>query len=279
MMKHLTCLLMPLLALMSLAHAQIDVRLEPARHDYIVGENVALNLTIVNHTDSTISLGNRPGRPWLNFVINRRGENSPVSPFATPRFPDVKLTPGSKRSVQVNISDFYHLLQSGAYGATAVVRLTDSEATFSSNRGLFSLVEGGTVRSFKVRAGGKNLEMTVRLAHMEQHDNLFGQVRDTDTNRVVGACFLARYLNFMKPCIMLDSAQNLHVLCQSSPDFFTYAVMGTQGQRSHSQLYRRTAGPVNLISTGRGVQPTGVAPYVKPKPGQENLHKTSERPF
>lgn len=278
-MKQILNLLILLCCLLGCAFAQMELRLEPVRPNYIVGEHVALKLTIINRTDSTLSLTNRPQRPWLNFSVSKRGESTPVSAIATPRFPDLTITPGSTRSFQVNLKSFYRLDLSGSYGAVATIRMPDGVSTCSSNRALFSLVNGGRLRGFKIRAAGKNLEMSVQLATIDGHDNLFGQVTDADTKRIQGACFLARYLNFMQPRIMLDAAQNLHILCQSSPDFYTYAIMNTQGERSHYQLFKRAGGPVDLISTGKGVRPVGVVPYVKPKPGDQNIHHTSDRPF
>ena len=278
-MKQLLLLLCSLASLLGTAAAQIDVRLEPVRHDFIVGEHVALKLTLTNHTDGRISLSNRPERPWLNFVITKRGESSPVSPTAAPKFPDVTLAPGATRSFQVDLKNFYRLDVSGSYNAVAVLRQPNAHGTFNSNRALFVLTNGGNMRAFNVRAGGKNLELSVRLAPANGHDALFGQVINNDTKRVVGACFLGRYLNFMQPRIMLDAAQNLHVLCQSTPDFYTYAVMNTRGERAHYQLYRRAVGPVDLQSTGKGVVPVGLIPYVKPKPNEQNIHRTSDRPF
>lgn len=278
-MKQILNLLLVLCCLLGSAFAQMELRLEPVRHDYILGEHVALKLTLINRSDSTIALSNRPQRPWLNFSVTKRGEAAPVSAFASPRFPDLTITPGSTRSFQVDLKTFYRLDLSGSYGAVATIRMPDGVTTCSSNRALFALASGGRVRGFNIRAGGKNLEMSVRLASIDGHDSLFGQVTDNDTKRVQGACFLGRYLNFMQPRVMLDAAQNLHVLCQSSPDFYTYSVMNTRGERSHYQLYKRVSGTVDLISTGKGVSPVGVTPYVKPKATDQNIHKTSERPF
>ena len=87
------------------------------------------------------------------------------------------------------------------------------------------------------------------------------------------------YLNFMKPSVLLDSAHNMHVLCQSSPDFYTYAVMDTHGKRSAVKLYKRTGDTVDLIGTGKGIFPIGVTPYTPPAPGMENVRKASDRPF
>ena len=84
----------------------------------------------------------------------------------------------------------------------------------------------------------------------------------------------------MTPSVLLDSAQNMHVLCQSSPEFYTYSVMNTHGKRSSAKLYKRIGGqPVDLVSTGKGIITVGLFPYVAPKPGSEKIRKASERPF
>lgn len=280
-MKKLLTLLLPLLCLFlcHTAQAQIELRLEPARHDFVTGEGVALNLTLINQTDATINLDNVGGRPWLNILIYRAGQEMPVTPAAIARYPKLTLTPGSKRAFQINLKDSYKLDTSGSYRAIATIRDPFSTNTYSSNRAMFALINGGNVRTFQIQARGRRLEMSVRLAHVNGNDNLFGQVIDKDTNRVVGACFLGRYLNFIKPIVKLDAAQNLHVVCQSSPEFFTYAIMNTRGDRSHYQIYTRSSGNIDLVGGGKGLMPVGITPYVRKKEVKPQYHNISERPF
>lgn len=280
-MKNIYHILLTLISLLlcSQAFAQVELRLQPVRKDFIVGENVALRLTIINQTDASVALRNTPGRPWLNFSLTKRGENGPVSPIATGRFPEVVLTPGSTRSFEFNLKSLYRLGTAGNYAAVATIRMPDGQSTYSSNRGLFTLTNGGRVRDFNIQARGQRITLSLRLAVVNGKECLFGQAISKDTNQVIGACYLAEYLNFMEPRVLLDRAQNLHMLCQSSPDFFTYSVMTTHGTRSSAKLYKRAGGVVDLISTGKGIMPIGLTPYVAPKPGSQKVRKASERPF
>ena len=280
-MKKIHHILLMLLCLLlcNQAFAQVELQLQPVRKDFIVGEDVALRLTIINQTDASISLKNTPGRPWLNFSMTKRGENAPVSPIAAGRFPELELTPGSTRSFEFNLGTLYRLRSAGNYATVVTIRMPDGQTTYSSNRALFTLTNGGKVRDFNIQARGQRITMSIRLAVVNGKECLFGQAINKDTNQVIGACYLAEYLNFMQPRILLDSAQNLHLLCQSSPEFFTYAVMNTHGRRSSAKLYKRTGGVVDLISTGKGIMPVGLTPYVAPKPGEEKIRKASERPF
>lgn len=261
------------------AHAQIEMQLQPVRKDFIVGENVALKITITNQTDASITLKNTPGRPWLNFTVSKRGEQGLITPVAAGRFPELVLTPGSTRSFEFNLKSLYRLSTAGNYAAIATIRMPDGSSTYGSNRALFTLTNGGKVKEFNIQARGESIRLSLRLAKVNGKDCLFGQAINRDTNQVIGACYMAEYVTFMKPAILLDRAQNMHVLCQSSPEFYTYSVMNTHGKRSSAQLYKRTGDLVDLISTGKGIMPIGLTPYVAPKPGSGNTRKASERPF
>ncbi len=279
-MKHIIPLLLALACLLlgGRAAAQLDVRLEPIRKEYLLGENIALKLTLTNRTDRSISLSNIPGRCWLSFTVTQSGDNNPISPKAIPRFPDLRLDPGAKRSFMVNLRPYYRFNRANNYKAIASVRMPDMQTTHSSNRASFALSFGGNINSYAVQARGQDLQMCVKLMHVDNSDYIFGQVLNNNTREAMGACVVGKYLRFMKPIAMLDSAQNLHILCQSTPELFSYAVMGTDGTRQKHQVYKRLGGPVDLVSTGGGVRPVGLVPYVAPKPDEEGIHSASERP-
>lgn len=265
--------------LCSQAMAQIEVQLQPVRKDFIVGENVVLKLTVTNQTDASFTLKNTPGRPWLNFIVTKRSEKGEVAPIAAARFPELVLTPGSTRSFEINLKGIYRMNIAGSYAVVSTLRMPDGVSTYSSNRCLFTLTNGSKMREFNIQARGERIILSLRQARINDKDCLFGQAINKDTNQIINACYLAEYRNFMQPRILLDSAQNLHVLCQSNPDFFTYAVMDTHGNRASAKLYKRGGGIVDLISTGKGIMPVGLIPYEAPKPGQEKIRKASERPF
>lgn len=274
-------LLLPLVLLCSLCaqvFAQIDVRLEPVRRDYILGENAAVRLIITNYTDSAISLNSVPGRSWLYLNITPRGSSSPISPVSIPKYPDIKVLPGSRKAYTLELQPYYRLSHEGSYRITATLRMPDMHTTYGSNATSFNMVSGATVRSFTIQARGMRLQMNVKMLRMDGKTVLFGQVVNPETRIALGACFLAQYLNFMEPRVLLDRAQNLHVLCQSTAEFFTYAVMDTQGVRREQKLLKRSGGPVDLVSTGGGIRYIGLAPYVKNNKPNSQYHSATERP-
>ena len=285
-MNKLVTLVLMLVAALLLqlpASAQVEVQLTPNRTDYVAGEGVGLSLTVTNHTDTTLDLKDVAGHSWLNIILTQRGMGGPVIPKDNSGFPPMSIGPGSQRTITVNLRDKYALDTPGAFRAIATILLPDGHTTYTSNRALFNITTGGTIRSFPIQSRGRRLEISARLVRTAKQEGIFGQVVDMDTKRAVGACYMGRYINFMQPRVLLDGAQNRHVLCQSTPEFFTYSVMNNRGQRLSYQVYRRVPGvPVDLMNTGKGFRPVGLTPYdpkAEAKKQREKLHSTSERPL
>ena len=285
-MKKLITLIVMLAAALLMqmpASAQVEVQLSPNRTDYVAGEGVGLNLTITNHTDTALNLHDVAGRPWLNIILTQRGVGSPIMPKDRSGFPPVNIGPGSQRTVTVGLRDKFALDTPGAFRATATILLPDGRTTYTSNRALFNITTGGAIRTFPIQSRGRRLEISARLVRTAKQEGIFGQVVDMDTKRALGACYMGRYINFMQPRVMLDGSQNLHMLCQSTPEFFTYSVMNNRGQRLSYQVYRRVPGvPVDLVNTGKGFRPVGLTPYdpkTEAKRQKEQLRTTSERPL
>lgn len=261
------------------AAAQVEVRVQPVRKEFLVGENVALQVKIENFTDRTVSLVNSPGRSWLHFTVTRGGEHQPISPNVIPNFPRLEVPAGSSRTVTANLRPYYNLGRDGTYKVVATVRMPDMQTTYSSNRASFLLANGGTVRNFTVQSRGERLNMSVRLLRVGGKDCLFGQVTNVDSRVVLGACYMGQYLNFMQPRIVLDSAQNLHVLCQATPEYFCYSIMDNRGNRRHYKVMKRTGGPVELVSSGGAIRAIGLTPYERPKSAEDlPIRSTAERP-
>lgn len=280
-MKNIVSILLVIICVLLTApsQAQVEVRVQPIRKEFLVGENVALQVKIDNHTDQAVSLVNIPGRSWLHFTVSRSGESHPISPNVIPNFPKLVVPAGSSRTVTANLRPYYNLGRDGMYKVIATVRMPDMQTTYSSNRASFTLANGGTVRNFTVQSRGNRLNMSVRLLRVDGEDCLFGQVTNADSRVVLGACFMGKYLNFMQPRIVLDSAQNMHVLCQSTPEYFCYSIMDNQGNRRHYKVMKRTGGPVDLVSAGGSIRAIGLRPYERPTSTSDGvIRTTSDRP-
>lgn len=276
--KRMALVILLLVAAWPQAYAQLAVRLETTRRDYLLGESPALKLTIANYTDSVVPLVSVPSSSWLTLQVTRVGESLPESPQGSPRYPAVNLSPGSQRSFNIGLKPQYAMSREGTYRVEALVRMPGMKETYRSNVALVNMVNGADVRSFTVQVRGQRIKMGLQMLRVSGSDILFGQAMNVDTRKVLGACFLGKYVNFMTPKVMLDRAQNMHMLCQSSDKYYTYAVMDTYGACRSQQIMQRSGGPVDLVSTGSGVRCIGVVPYVRPKQVKDNVPSASERP-
>ncbi|MCH5284368.1 MAG: hypothetical protein J1E42_02110 [Akkermansiaceae bacterium] len=271
-------LLLFVLGLCSRAFAQLEVRIDTPRREYVAGEQVNLVVTITNHTDSSISLTSTPGRSWMYVQVARYGDPTPMTPVTRPRYNDLVINPGARRSITIALKPYFQLDREGSYRASVTLRLPDMQTTYTSNNAPFSLSNGGVLRNYTVQVRGQRLNTSVRLLSVKGKTYLFGQVSNADTKIPVGACCFGPYLNFMEPRVLLDNKQNLHLLCQNSPQFYTYAIMDTFGALRKVEVMQRTGGLCDLVSTGGGIRCVGLVPYKAPKKATDRLHSASERP-
>lgn len=280
-MNIIRMIILPLVALLGLcapSFGQVEVRLEPVRRDYVLGEKAALKLMVTNHTDSVITLSGTPGRSWLYLAVSRRGEDGLMSPVTPPHYPDIKVMPGSRKEYRIELQPFYRFTREGTYRVTATLRMPDRYTTYSSNSTSLNMTSGGSMRKFDIQSKGRRLEMHLRVLVVEGKTVLFGQVVDPQTRIAIGACFMGQYLNFMQPKVLLDRAQNMHVLCQSTADFFTYSVMDVNGTRRAYKLLQRVGWPIDLVSTGNGIKWIGLREYKQETNPNAQFHDATERP-
>ncbi len=259
-MKSILSLLCCLFALASQLHAQIEVGVKSIRRDYVIGENVLMKIILRNITDQAITLDNTPNRSWLHFTVTSQDRPNGVRGLARPVFPKITIPAGKTVAYNFNLRPYFAFDRAGNYRVQATVRRAKEVGNFTSVAARFALASGASIRKFNIVHKGVPIEYNARLMLVNGKNCIFGQATNTNTHKVLSACFMGEYLNFMKPIFKLDSAQNLHVLCQSTPKIFTHAAMNSQGKRVSYQLYKRTGGPINLVSSGGKVRVVGASP-------------------
>lgn len=268
-----------ILFLMCQLWAQLEVNLRPQRQDYMLGEDVHVELTLFNNSNSTLTLNRLPGRPWLSLSVSLMGESSALSPKAIANFPRVVLAPGQKMAYKINLNTIYDFRTEGNYRIAAIVRMPDMKTAFSSSNARFRIGSGSVHKKFITHVRGKRMEMRAKFWRLNNKNVIFGQVADADSGRVIGAAYMGQFLNFMEPKYLLDAQQNLHMLFQSTPEFYTYSILSTTGKCRLSKLYKRAPGlPVTLVSQGEGIKVLGVVPYTPSKDGADQFRKATDRP-
>lgn len=279
-MKYLSKVLLLALSLLCLPtlQAQLEVSLTSDRSELILGEPIMLKIRIHNSTDEAITLHNVPGHYWLHLRTSFATGSNTITPIARARFPKVTIPAGQSSSFSFDIKPFYNLYRDSKYKVIATIRMPDQRTTYSSNSCMFNLSSGASIREFTIKHDGKRLIMRARSLQTKGKNCIFGQVVNKDSNKIVGASFLGQFLNFANPIFLLDKSQNLHMLCQSNPKYFSYAILSPEGIRIKYQVYQRTQGTLDLVPHAGKISVIGAVPYNKPKEG-ENHHSASEQPF
>lgn len=279
-MKHLCKLLLLALSLLCLPslQAQLEVSLTSDRSELILGESIMLKIRISNSTDEPITLRNTPGHYWLHLRTSFATSSNIISPIARARFPKITIPAGQSSSFEFDLKPFYNLYRDSKYKVIATIRMPDQHTTYSSNSCMFNLSSGASIKEFTIKHNGKRLIIRARSLQTKGKNCIFGQVINKDSNKIVGASFLGQFLNFANPIFLLDKSQNLHMLCQSTPKYFSYAILSPAGNRIKYQVYQRTQGQLDLIPHAGKINVIGAIPYHEPKKG-ENYRSASERPF
>lgn len=242
-MNRLLSLLIPLILLCGHSAAQISVDLKPVKKDLVRGEAVVMEITISNHTGSSIELKNRGNMPWLDINISRTEghEALPQSRFAN--FPSVTIPAGKKVSKKVDMRHLYDLNKPSYYKAQAIVRSPDGRNIYPSPKALFNINEGAQIWAQKlVTPGGSKCFYNVCSQTENEKQRLYVQVRDGDTDIPINTVPVGEWLSFSPPICKIDSRSFLHILFQSTPQYYSYAIIAPNGNRQTLSYYHKVPG-------------------------------------
>ncbi len=272
-------ILILLLIMLPVAEAQIEVRIQPDRRNYLRGEQILMNLYLRNNTDQTVVLSNKPGRPWLH--INARSKSYPtgVPRAILAKFPTVTISSGSTVAYKLDLSPAFRFDKSDIYTVSATIRMPDGGSTYSTPITTFNLNEGFSFKKFNLSNRGRSIELHAKTMNVHNSPALFGQAIDKNSRIVISSSFLGKYLSYMKPIFLLDGKQHMHVFFQSTPKYYIYAVVAPNGKKTVHEVYRRTRGPLDLIAIQGKIRVLGAAPY-KALPADTNkIRSASDRPL
>jgi hypothetical protein len=278
-------ILLLLLALCLPAAAQVDVKLQMARKQFVAGEKVGAVVTITNHAGRDLIFQGDGRVSWLDFVVKNEG-GEPVTLSARNSFGAVRIPAGQTMQREVDLSRSFRVRKMGNYSAYAVVRLPgQKESGFLSNRVTFRVTTARTFWSQKVglkSRPGQSREFRVLTYSGEQKTQLYAQVIDDRTGVELQTYTLGEALLFRKPQCTVDGQQVMHVLFLSTPSVWSHVRIDIEGRMLERQLHKRgVSSDPRLITFGNGeVRVAGSIPYDPELERQMKgkVHKISERP-
>ncbi len=261
------------------AHAQIDVRIDPERRQYIEGEPIVMNLYMRNNTDQTVILTNEPNRAWLHLSVTSATYPNGVPRLILAKFPTVTISPGSTVAYKLDVQPAFRFHKNETHTVAATIRMPDHRTTYGSAPTTFSLNHGYTLRKFNLANKGRDIEIHAKTMDVANSPSIFAQAIDKRSQLVLSACYLGKYLSYMKPIYLLDNKQHMHIFFQTTEKYYIYAVVSPEGKKTKHDVYVRTRGPIDLIALQGSIRILGATPYVAPKETKDKIRSASDRPF
>ncbi|MCP5537504.1 MAG: hypothetical protein H7A51_14885 [Akkermansiaceae bacterium] len=266
------------------AGAQVAVRLQMNKSNYILNEPVTATVHITNHSGRQLVLRTENSRPWLNFHITSSGRVIPIARQVN--YGNVVIPSGQTvaRNVSLNVS--YALGSMGNYTCQAVVNMPGlTRNGFTSNRAHFTVTNGRTVwvqRAGIPKAPGEIREYQLMTFTGNRAMELFAHVSSSNRGQNIATIPLGKILTFHRPTGTLDRDNNMHAIYQVKPDLFGHTCITPNGQVKFTSYHKRGAsGDPRLVDLGDGVvRVAGGVPYSAEAEAEQErkIHNISERP-
>ena len=270
--------------LLSEAQAQVAVRLQMSKKNYILNEPVTATVHITNHAGRNLVLRGDTTRPWLNFHLTSGGRVIPVARRMNYR--PVLIPSGQTVARKVAISSSFALGSMGNFSCVASVNMPGPTRNgFVSNRTQFTITNGRTV--WEQRAGIPNAPGEIRIYKLLTFSGnsameLFAQVSSKNSGQNIATIAMGKILTFRRPTGTLDGSNNMHALYQVKPNLFAHSCISPKGRVKFTSYHKRgAAGDPRLITFGNGeVRVAGGIAYNPEAEAAEKkkIHNISERP-
>ncbi len=265
------------------AKAQVAVRLQMNKSNYILNEPVTATVHITNHAGRQLILKGEGGRSWLNFHLTSHGRVIPNARRVN--YKPAVIPAGQTVARTVTISSSFALSSMGNFTCETSVSMPGSARNgFTSNRTQFTITKGRV--SWVQRAGIPNAPGEIREYKLIRFTGnrameLFAEVSSANNGRNIATISLGKILTFRKPTGTLDAANNMHALYQVKPDLFTHTCISPDGKVLSVDHHKRGASgdprlyPLKgkvVVAGGKAYNPVAEAAQRK------KIHNISERP-
>jgi len=217
-----------LLAALSSANAQIDLRIETPKTAYLQFSPIPFTVRIKNLGAGELKLTSDSGKPWLEMIVQSR-DGLLIAPEKVLTPPDKTLRPGESVAIPVDLAPQYLIRDTGGYRARASVRLPSGEALMTES--LDFLIGRGEVIWSVPRGDGEERRIYSLLKFYEDPNvGLYLRVEVPDKNIVYPSRRLGPYLPLTKPTVEFDAQNHLHLLYQTAAGVHRITVVSEDGR-------------------------------------------------
>ena len=225
----------------SSVRAQLSVRLQTEQDTFLLYEPIPVILAIQNFSGRPIELSAQVNNPWLSFVVTDENGNI-VDRTKVPVPNDSVLIPvGQTVGHRVDLLPLYELRRRGSFRVQAYI--TGKGLSAASQPLRFTIMHGRELSAVTMglppTEGARDQYRTYSLqAHATQDgERLYALVRDDANQRVFELISLGNFVSTVKPDMRVDREGGCHVLFQSAPRMFGYALITSQGRMSERKVF------------------------------------------
>ncbi|MEM1083522.1 MAG: hypothetical protein AAGI48_05330 [Verrucomicrobiota bacterium] len=274
-----------LLGLASGALSQVSVTLKLGKRNYLHGEAVPAEVSITNMTGQELTFVGSAKHPWIDFIV-KSNRGVPMTPVGQPAFGTVKIPAGKTVARAVDLNKLFSLNELGNYSVYALIRPPSGKSGgYQSQRKLFTVSTAKPYWSQVVGVPGRRSETReFRLIQFTagRKVELYIQVADAKSGRIMKTHGIGESLMFRKPTILVDGANQMHVLYLVTPEFWGHAKVDPNGKFLGRDLYRASDfGDPALVKLEDGSVRTSGGVFYDPKAEAERRaknRKASDRP-
>lgn len=263
-------------------NGQFASSLEIDKRQHIVGEAVMATLRVTNHSGRTQVFANQGRVPWLTLMC-KTSNGSPVNARRHAEFGPMKIEPGQTLAKKINIADYFLLDQSGNFAAYAVIRPPNSGLDGTTTNRVFFEQRAGRVEWAQKVGNSENMrEYRLLRFRGDSTSQLYFQVEDDHTGRLLRTYSLGDALLMRKPMFTIDRDQCMHVLFLHSPVVWLHYCIDTEGEIISRDIHKRSnAGDPKLVTLPNGaieVQNSILFDPVAAAKERAKIHNITDRP-
>jgi hypothetical protein len=232
--------------------AQIGIKMELNRKDFMLYEPIYACVTLRNDSGKALLFGSNPQlQGFILFDIRDRKNNRILQKEKTDLSVDgLFLGPGEVKSITIPITKYYNMEKSGNYQIRVYVshNLLDNE--YQANRAEFVRIHNGVeVRRLTVGIPdltGKNKNLpaqsrtySIRALDISGERYYYLVVEDKDT--VYGVTHIGYQYGQNELQIQTDMLSRIHLLIPMSHKVFHYLTFGLDGNNIESSYWKKSA--------------------------------------
>lgn len=269
------------------ARAQYVTNLTLLKNQFLTGEPVVAEVTVINRSGADVVVGGHGSREWLQFEITETNGRR-LSPVDIMSEEPITMKAGGTTKHKVEISGGYSTADLGTFTMVANVLHPITGTFYQSNKVRMTITDSKPNmfdQPFGVPQGFPNAGRARRyqvILFRELDDlQLYCRLTDDRSGAYIATFLLGPAMMAVQPQISIDIHNKLHILFLAQPHIFCHAVVNPDGKINQRTYYRDAEdNRPSLVMTSVGAKVVGGESFDPgaPPAKRKTLRKASERP-